>query len=136
MYETSARLLRLLALLQSRREWTGAELADQLGVTGSTVRNEIERLRQLGYPVHAVLGVRVNVVGYQLGSVGALPPLLLDEDEAVAVVVGLRATASGAGGGAVAGISESAVRALAKLEQVLPSPVRRKVHALAAHLVA
>jgi predicted DNA-binding transcriptional regulator YafY len=133
MLETSARLLRLLALLQSRRDWTGAELADRLGVTARTVRNDVERLRRLGYPV---LADRGNVGGYRLGAGGSLPPLLLDDEEAVAVVVGLRAAAGGAGGGAVAGITESAVRALAKLEQILPPAVRRKVHALAAHLVS
>jgi predicted DNA-binding transcriptional regulator YafY len=133
MLETSARLLRLLALLQSRREWTGAELADRLAVSGRTVRNDVERLRRLGYPV---LADRGNVGGYRLGAGGSLPPLLLDDEEAVAVVVGLRAAASGTGGAAVAGITESAVRALAKLEQILPPAVRRKVHALASHLVA
>jgi predicted DNA-binding transcriptional regulator YafY len=133
MYETSARLLRLLSLLQSRRDWTGVELADRLGVTGRTVRNDVERLRRLGYPV---LADRGSVGGYRLGAGASLPPLLLDDDEAVAVVVGLRAAATGTAGGSVAGIGESAVRALAKLEQVLPSALRRKVGALASHLVA
>ena len=97
MYETSARLLRLLSLLQSRRDWTGAELADRLEVSGRTVRNDIERLRRLGYPVHAGRG---SAGGYRLGAGATLPPLLLDDEEAVAVVVGLRAAATGRGRGA------------------------------------
>ena len=92
MLETSARLLRLLSLLQARRDWTGAELADRLGVTTRTIRNDVERLRELGYPVDARPGV---AGGYRLGAGGALPPLLLDDDEAVAVAVGLRTAASG-----------------------------------------
>ncbi len=133
MYETSARLLRLLSLLQSRRDWTSTELADRLGVSSRTVRNDVERLRRLGYPV---LAGRGSVGGYRLGAGASLPPLLLDDDEAVAVVVGLRAAAIGTTGGTVAGIGESAVQALAKLEQVLPSSLRRKVSALASHLIA
>jgi predicted DNA-binding transcriptional regulator YafY len=133
MYETSARLLRLLSLLQSRRDWTSTELADRLGVSSRTVRNDVERLRRLGYPVHAARG---SIGGYRLGAGASLPPLLLDDDEAVAVVVGLRAAATGTAGGTVAGIGESAVRALAKLEQVLPASLRRKVSALASHLIA
>jgi predicted DNA-binding transcriptional regulator YafY len=128
MLETSARLLRLLALLQTRADWTGAELAGKLGVTGRTVRNDVERLRELGYPVHATRGA---VGGYRLGAGAALPPLLLDDEEAVAVAVGLRT----ATGGAIAGIEESSLRALAKLEQVLPSRLRRRVNALQAYTV-
>src|SRR3954451_18606015 len=98
MLETSARLLRLLSLFQGRRDWTSAELASRLGVTARTIRTDVERLRTLGYPVHARPGA---AGGYRLGAGGALPPLLLDDDEAVAVAVGLRtaATRGGAGGG-------------------------------------
>jgi predicted DNA-binding transcriptional regulator YafY len=126
MLETSARLLRLLSLLEARRDWTGPQLAERLGVTTRTVRNDIERLRSLGYPVDAAPGVRG---GYRLGRGATLPPLLLDDDEAVAVAIGLRTTAAG---GAVAGIGESSVRALAKLERLLPSRLRRRADALAA----
>ena len=113
MLETSARLLRLLSLLQARRDWTGAELAARLGVTTRTIRNDVDRLRGLGYPVEARPGV---AGGYRLGAGAALPPLLLDDDEAVAVAIGLRTAASGS----IAGIEETSVRALAKLQQVLP----------------
>ncbi|MFI9153477.1 helix-turn-helix transcriptional regulator [Streptomyces sp. NPDC053367] len=123
MLETSARLLRLLSLLQAHREWSGPELAERLGVTPRTVRRDVDRLRELGYPVHASPGTGG---GYQLGVGAELPPLLLDDDEAVAVAVGLR-TAAGQG---VEGIGESSVRALAKLEQVLPHRLRRRVSAL------
>ena len=119
---SSARLLKLLGLLQSRREWSGAELADRLGVTTRTVRRDIDRLRSLDYPVHASMGTSGG--GYRLGSGARLPPLLLDDDEAVAVAVGLR-TASG-----IENIGETAVRALLKVEQVLPSALRRRVAAL------
>jgi predicted DNA-binding transcriptional regulator YafY len=125
MRETSARLLRLLSLLQARREWTGTELAGRLRVSSRTIRNDVGRLRALGYPVHATRGA---VGGYRLGSGAALPPLLLDDDEAVAVAVTLR-VAAGAGG-AIAGMEETSVRALAKLEQVLPGRLRRRVGAL------
>jgi predicted DNA-binding transcriptional regulator YafY len=121
MLETSARLLRLLSLLQTPREWTGAELAERLEVTTRTVRNDVERLRDLGYPVHATRG---PVGGYRLGAGASLPPLLLDDEEAVAVAVGLRTATVGS----VAGIEESSLRALAKLEQVLPSRLRRRVN--------
>lgn len=128
MLETSARLLRLLSLLQGRRHWSGPELAERLGVTTRTVRNDIERLRNLGYPVEATPGA---AGGYQLGSGATLPPLLLDDDEAVAVAVGLRTAA----GGTVAGIEETSARALAKLEQMLPSRLRHRVQALQAYTV-
>ncbi|CAL9623876.1 hypothetical protein SUDANB105_05906 [Streptomyces sp. enrichment culture] len=128
MLDTSARLLRLLSLLQAHREWSGAELAERLGVTPRTVRRDVDRLRELGYPVHASPGTGG---GYQLGAGAALPPLLLDDDEAVAVAVGLR-TAAGQG---VEGIGESSVRALAKLEQVLPQRLRHRVGALNAFTV-
>lgn len=123
MLETSARLLRLLSLLQTRKDWSGAELADRLGVTDRTVRRDVDKLRGLGYPVNASTGV---TGGYQLGAGAALPPLLLDDDEAVAVAIGLRTAAAGA----VTGIEETSVRALAKLEQVLPHRLRRRVNAL------
>ncbi|MEU0394118.1 YafY family protein [Streptomyces sp. NPDC006208] len=123
MLETSARLLRLLSLLQAHREWSGAELAERLKVTPRTVRRDVDRLRELGYPVNASPGTGG---GYQLGAGAELPPLLLDDDEAVAVAVGLR-TAAGQG---IEGIGETSVRALAKLEQVLPHRLRRRVSAL------
>ncbi|GAA4439721.1 WYL domain-containing protein [Actinokineospora soli] len=129
MLETSARLLRLLSLLQTRREWSGGDLADRLGVTDRTVRRDVDKLRSLGYPVHSATGV---AGGYRLGAGAALPPLLLDDDEAVAVAVGLRTAASGS----VSGIEETSVRALAKLEQVLPSRLRQRVAALQSATVA
>jgi predicted DNA-binding transcriptional regulator YafY len=128
MLETSARLLGLLSLLQSRRAWSGPELAERLEVGVRTIRRDVERLRRLGYPVHAAPGV---AGGYRLGAGAELPPLLLDDDEAVAVAVGLRTAA----GGSVAGIEETSVRALAKLEQVLPAHLRRRVNALQAFTV-
>jgi predicted DNA-binding transcriptional regulator YafY len=126
--EPSARLLKLLSLLQTRREWAGHELADRLEVGERTVRRDVDRLRRLGYPVYATPGV---AGGYQLGVGASLPPLLLDEEESVAVAVGLRTAASGG----VAGIEETSVRALAKLERVLPSRLRRRVNALGAATV-
>ncbi|MEV8451728.1 YafY family protein [Streptomyces sp. NPDC052095] len=123
MLETSARLLRLLSLLQAHREWSGPDLAERLGVTPRTVRRDVDKLRELGYPVHASPGTGG---GYQLGAGARLPPLLLDDEEAVAVAVGLR-TAAGHG---VEGIGETSVRALGKLEQVLPDRLRRRVNAL------
>jgi len=126
MLETSARLLRLLSLLQARRDWTGTELAARLGVTTRTIRSDVGRLRELGYPVEARPGV---AGGYRLGTGGALPPLLLDDDEAVAVAIGLRTAASGS----IAGIEETSVRALAKLQQLLPARLRRRVSAFASH---
>jgi len=123
MTETSGRLLKLLSLLQTRRDWPGNELADRLGVSGRTIRRDVERLRELGYPVDAVTG---PAGGYRLHAGTAMPPLLLDDDEAVAIAVGLR-TAAGA---SVTGIEETAIRALVKLEQVLPAHLRRRVNAL------
>ncbi|NRQ36749.1 YafY family transcriptional regulator [Nonomuraea sp. NN258] len=128
MLETSARLLKLLSLLQAHKEWSGPELSARLGVSTRTIRNDVERLRSLGYPVHATPGV---AGGYRLGAGAALPPLLLDDEEAVAVAVGLGRAA----GGGVEGIEETSVRALAKLEQVLPSRLRRRVNALNAYTV-
>jgi predicted DNA-binding transcriptional regulator YafY len=123
MLETSARLLRLLSLLQTPREWTGAELGERLGVSPRTVRNDVDKLRELGYPVLATRGA---AGGYRLGAGAAMPPLLLDDEEAVAVAVGLRTVATGA----IAGIEEASLRALAKLEQVLPSRLRTRVGGL------
>ncbi|HEY6932669.1 MAG TPA: YafY family protein [Marmoricola sp.] len=123
MSETTQRVLRLLDLLQSRTGWTGPELADRLGVTTRCIRRDVERLRELGYPVHATQGVGG---GYRLGAGRALPPLLLDDAEAVAVAVSLRLAA----GGTVAGASEAALRALAKLDQVLPARLRSEVAAI------
>lgn len=128
MLETSARLLRLLSLLQTPREWTGAELAGRLDVTTRTVRNDVERLRTLGYPVHATRGA---IGGYRLGAGANVPPLLLDDEEAVAVAIGLRTAVTGS----IAGIEETALRALAKLEQVLPSRLRRRVNTLQSYTV-
>ncbi|BAW06888.1 helix-turn-helix transcriptional regulator [Nocardia seriolae] len=122
MLETSARLLRLLSLLQSRRDWTGPELAARLEVTARTIRKDMDRLRELGYPVEARPGVDG---GYRLGTGGALPPLLLDDDEAVAVAIGLRTAASGS----ILGIEETSLRALTKLQQILPSRLRHRVSA-------
>jgi predicted DNA-binding transcriptional regulator YafY len=128
MLETSARLLRLLSLFQARRYWSGAELSERLEVTARTLRRDVDRLRSLGYPVNSTSGA---AGGYQLGAGATLPPLLLDDDEAVAVAVGLRTAASGT----VAGIEEASLRALSKLEQVLPSRLRTRVTALHAFIL-
>lgn len=128
MADTSGRLLRLLSLLQTPREWPGPELARRLGVTPRTVRNDVDRLRRLGYPVRATRGA---VGGYRLSSGTAMPPLLLDDDEAVAIAVAL-GTASG---GAIDGLEETALRALTKLLQVLPKRLAGRVDALQAHTV-
>jgi predicted DNA-binding transcriptional regulator YafY len=126
---TSSRLLKLLSLLQTRRSWTGPELAERLEVGVRTVRRDVERLRSLGYPVHAAPGI---AGGYRLGAGAELPPLLLDDEEAVAVAIGLRTAA----GGSVGGIEETSLRALAKLEQLLPSRLRRRVGALQTYTVS
>jgi predicted DNA-binding transcriptional regulator YafY len=123
MTQTSSRLLELLSLLQARRDWPGTELAERLEVSGRTIRRDVERLRQLGYPVESLTG---PAGGYRLRAGSAMPPLLLDDEEAVAIAVGLR-TATRA---SVTGIEETAVRALVKLEQVLPAHLRRRVGAL------
>lgn len=128
MSDTPARLLKLLSLLQAPREWPGSELAARLGVSARTVRRDVDRLRDLGYPVEATMGA---AGGYRLVAGTALPPLLLDDEEAVAIAVGLRI----ASGHAVEGIDESSVRALAKLERVLPSRLRHRVAALGAATV-
>ena len=123
MLDPTARTLRLLSLLQTHRFWPGSELADRLEVSARTLRRDIDRLRALGYPVDATPGV---AGGYRLAAGAHLPPLLLDDDEAVAIAVGLR-TAAGA---AVDGIEDTTVRALAKLEQLLPDRLRRRVKAV------
>ncbi|PRC44550.1 transcriptional regulator [Mycobacterium sp. ITM-2017-0098] len=123
MSETTGRVLQLLGLLQSRRVWSGDKLAERLGVTTRSVRRDVDRLRELGYPVHASTG---HGGGYQLGAGAALPPLLLDPEEAVAMAVCLRVAA----GGSVAGVGESALRALSKLDQVMPARLRSQVSAV------
>ena len=129
MTETSGRLLRLLALLQARREWGGGELAVRLGVSGRTIRRDIERLRALGYPVESLTG---PAGGYRLKPGAEIPPLLLDDDEAIAIAVGLGTAARSS----VTGIEETAVRALVKLEQVLPAHLSRRVRALGSAVVS
>jgi predicted DNA-binding transcriptional regulator YafY len=123
MLETSARLLRLLSLLEVRPEWSGADLAERLAVTPRTLRRDVAKLRSLGYPVAAAPGV---AGGYRLGAGASLPPLLLDDDEAVAVALSLRTAAAHS----VTGVGEASVRALAKLEQVLPSRLRERATAI------
>ncbi|WP_199041992.1 helix-turn-helix transcriptional regulator [Glycomyces salinus] len=124
MLETSARLLELLSLLQVKRDWTSSELAGRLDVSTRTIRADIGKLRSLGYPVDARPGV---AGGYRLAAGTAMPPLLLDDDEAVAVAVGLGAVATQR-----LGVEETSLTALAKLEQVLPSRLRRRVEAVRA----
>jgi predicted DNA-binding transcriptional regulator YafY len=125
MTETSSRLLTLLSLLQARRDWPGRALADRLEVSARTIRRDVERLRGLGYPVESLTG---PAGGYRLRAGTAMPPLLLDDDEAIAIAVGLRSAA----GASVTGIEETSVRALVKIEQVLPAHLRRRVSALQA----
>src|SRR4029079_19537001 len=120
MSQTSSRLLELLSLLQGRRDWPGGELADRLQVSGRPIRRDVERLRELGYPVESLRG---PAGGYRLRAGTAMPPLLLDDDAAIAIAVRLRTAARAS----VAGIEETAVRALVKLEQVLPVHLRRRV---------
>jgi predicted DNA-binding transcriptional regulator YafY len=129
MLETSARLLGLLSLLQARPDWTSAQLATRLGVTTRTIRKDMDRLRRLGYPVDARPGV---AGGYRLGTHGALPPLLLDDEEAVAVAVGLRTAASGS----IAGIEETSLRALAKLQHLLPARLRHRIRAFQSYALS
>lgn len=128
MADPTARTLRLLTLMQGRRDWSGADLADRLGVSLRTLRRDVDRLRELGYPVQAQPGVDG---GYRLAAGAALPPLVLDDDEAVALTVGLQAAAAGA----VAGMAEASVRALTKVVPVLPARLRRRVDALQAMTV-
>jgi predicted DNA-binding transcriptional regulator YafY len=129
MLETSVRLLRLLSLLQSRPDWPGGELARRLDVTTRTVRNDVERLRILGYQIHSTTG---TAGGYRLGAGAALPPLILDDEEAVAVAVSLHAAAAGT----VSGIEETSLRALTKLQQMLPSRLRHRIDAMDAATVS
>src|SRR5439155_18296864 len=129
MSETSSRLLELLSLLQGRRDWPGAELAERLEVSGRTIRRDMERLRGLGYLIESLTG---PAGGYRLRAGTAMPPLLLDDDEAIAIAVGLRTAARSS----VTGIEETSVRALVKLEQVLPAHLRRRLAALSSVMVA
>jgi predicted DNA-binding transcriptional regulator YafY len=129
MAATSVRMLRLLSLLQTHRYWPGGELAARLEVSIRTLRRDVDRLRELGYPVEAQRGVDG---GYQLAAGAALPPLVLDDDEAVALALGLQAAAQGG----VAGVAESSVSALTKVVQVMPPRLRRRVEALRAMTVA
>lgn len=129
MANTSSRMLRLLSLLQTHRHWSGDDLSDRLEVSIRTLRRDIDRLRDLGYPVQASRGV---AGGYQLAPGAALPPLVLDDDEAVALAVGLQNAAQGG----VAGLAESSVRALTKVTQVMPPRLRRRVDALRSATVA
>jgi predicted DNA-binding transcriptional regulator YafY len=122
-HDPTSRVLELLSLLQTHKRWQGGELAARLDVSARTLRRDIDRLRRLGYPVEATTG---SDGGYQLAAGAHLPPLLLDDDEAVAIAVGLRAAA----GAAIDGIDETAVRALVKLEQLLPDRLRRRVSAI------
>lgn len=128
MSDPSSRMLRLLSLLQTHRYWTGDELSDRLDVSARTLRRDVDRLRELGYPVDAARGVSG---GYQLRGGSSMPPLLLDDDDAVAIAVGLRTAASSS----IAGIEDAAVAALAKLDQVLPPRLRSRVQALGAAIV-
>jgi predicted DNA-binding transcriptional regulator YafY len=123
MRDPSGRLLQLLSLLQTPREWPGNELADRLAVTTRTIRRDVDRLRELGYPVHATQG---NLGGYRLTAGTVMPPLLVDDEEAIAIAIGLRAAATAA----ITGIEDTSLRALAKLEQVLPRRLRHRVTAL------
>ena len=126
--DPTARVLQLLSLLQTYKFWSGLELSERLGVSARTLRRDVERLRELGYPVDATPGV---AGGYRLTSGAHMPPLLLDDDEAVAIAGGLRAAA----GASVEGIEDTAIRAMAKLEQVLPDRLRRRVKAVHSNVV-
>jgi predicted DNA-binding transcriptional regulator YafY len=128
MVETSARLLRLLSLFQGRRYWSGHDLADRLEVTPRTLRRDVDKLRSLGYPIHSSAGIEG---GYQLGAGSTMPPLLLDDEEAVAVALGVRAAATGA----IEGIEEASMRALSKIDQLLPPRLGRRVAALQSMIV-
>ncbi len=128
MVETSARLLRLLSLFQGKRYWSGADLAERLEVTSRTLRRDVDKLRSLGYPIHSTSGVEG---GYQLGAGSVMPPLLLDDDEAVAVALGLRSAAVGS----IEGVEEASIRALTKIEQILPPRLGRRLKALQAMVV-
>ncbi len=127
--DPTGRALQLLSLLQTHRLWRGSDLAERLEVTERTVRRDVDRLRDLGYPIDATPGTDG---GYRLAAGAHLPPLVLDDDEAVAVAVGLRAAA----GAAIGGIADTSVQALAKIEQLLPNHLRRRVSALDANVVS
>jgi predicted DNA-binding transcriptional regulator YafY len=129
MSATTTRALRLLSLLQNRRYWPGTELAARLEVSARTLRRDVERLREMGYPVEAQRGVDG---GYQLAAGAALPPLVLSDEEAVSLAVGLHSAVQA---GSVVGIEESSVQALSKLIQVMPPGLRQRVDALAAMTV-
>jgi len=129
MSATTSRSLRLLSLLQNRRYWPGVELAARLEVSARTLRRDVERLREMGYPVDAQRGVDG---GYQLAAGAALPPLVLSDEEAVSLAVGLQSAVQG---GSIVGIEESSLQALSKLIQVMPPRLRRQVDALAAMIV-
>jgi len=124
--DPTARTLRLLSLLQTHKFWPGTELSERLEVSARTLRRDIDRLRELGYSVDATRG---SAGGYRLAAGAHMPPLILDDDEAIALAVGLRAAA----GAAIAGIEDTAIQALAKLEAVLPDRLRRRVNALHAN---
>lgn len=126
MHDPTARVLRLLSLLQTHKFWPGGALAERLEVSPRTLRRDIERLRELGYIVDATPGA---AGGYRLAAGAHMPPLLLDDDEAVAISVGLRTAATAA----IAGMEDTALQALAKLEAILPDRVRRRVNALHAN---
>jgi predicted DNA-binding transcriptional regulator YafY len=128
MLSSSSRLLRVLSLLQTRSHWAGTELAERLEVHPRTLRRDIDRLRQLGYPIHASSGV---AGGYAFRAGQSLPPLLLDDEEALAVAIALQVAASGT----VSGVEESSLRALVKLEQVMPTRLRRRTGALRSAIV-
>jgi predicted DNA-binding transcriptional regulator YafY len=127
--ETSARLLRLLSLFQGRRYWSGADLAERLEVTSRTLRRDVDKLRTLGYPIHSTSGAEG---GYQLGAGSEMPPLLLDDDEAVAVALGLRYATTGG----IEGVEEASMRALLKIEQILPPRLGRRVAAMQSVIVS
>lgn len=129
MIETSARLLRLLGLFQGRRYWSGGELASRLEVTPRTLRRDVDKLRSLGYPIHSTSGVEG---GYQMGAGSDMPPLLLDDDEAVAVSMGLRSNTLGG----IQGIEDASLRALSKMEQLLPPRLAKRVAALQSMVVS
>src|SRR5215831_192373 len=133
MANTSSRSFRLLSLLQNHRYWAGADLAERLGVSARTLRRDVDRLRELGYPVEAHPGVDG---GYQLAAGAALPPLVVDDEEAVALAAGLLLAAQGTAvvadeAGEVT-VAEVAARALAKVTQVMPARLRRRAEAIAA----
>ena len=126
MAATTSRTLELLSLLQSHRHWSARELVDRLGVSERTLRRDVERLRELGYGIESMRG---SAGGYRLEAGTGLPPLLLTDDEGVAIAVGLRSQATAG----LRGAEHTTLSALAKIEQVLPAPLRRRIDALASH---